>query len=29
LLAACGAGMTHALLDWLFPTARPIISDHA
>ena len=28
LLAACGAGMTHALLDWLFPSARSIVSDH-
>jgi glycopeptide antibiotics resistance protein len=29
LLAACGAGIAHALLDWLFPSARPIVSEHA
>jgi glycopeptide antibiotics resistance protein len=28
LLATCGAGMTHALLRWLFPSARSIVSPH-
>ena len=28
LLAACGAGMIHALLDWLFPSARSNVANH-
>ena len=27
-LAACGAGVTHFLLDWLFPSARSIASEY-